>query len=164
MSKSLFVALLLASFLWSCAETAIDNSAALDVPITHVVKAGETKTVATLEIEGMMCEKTCVNKIQKELQSVAGVTSADIDFDADRKSDLAIVEFDPSIVDEKSLILAIHDIAEGKLYKVIRMEVVQYEPGQSSVKVGEVQNDQSFDVRAIFQFPNIFGLLEKLIR
>ncbi len=164
MHKSLFAAILISSFLWSCAGSTTDSLVSIDTPITHTVKAGDVKTIATLEIEGMMCEMACGGKIKKELQALKGVKLANIDFDSERKGDLAIVEFDPSVTDESALILAVEQIAEGKLYHVTKMDVVKYEPGQGSVKASDSSEDASFDVRAVFQFPNIFGLLEKLIR
>ena len=102
-----------------------------DVPVQHVDRAGAMEeTVAQLAISGMMCEIACVSKVRKELYDLPGVTRADIQFDADRKVDTALVVFDPKVVSPETLIATVEEIGDG-LYDVETAEVVHYAPESS---------------------------------
>jgi len=102
-----------------------------DIPVHHVDRAGTTEeTVAQLAISGMMCEIACVSKVRKELYDLPGVTRADIQFDADRKVDTALVVFDPNVVAPETLIATVEEIGGG-LYDVEMAEVVHYAPESS---------------------------------
>ena len=102
-----------------------------DVPVRHVDRAGAMEeTVAQLAISGMMCEIACVSKVRKELFDLPGVTRADIQFDADRKVDTALVVFDPEVVSPETLIATVEEIGDG-LYDVETAEVVHYAPESS---------------------------------
>lgn len=131
--------------------------------ITHQTKTGAAKTMATLEIDGMMCATACGGKIRKEIDALNGVKLTTIDFEDNRDINKAIVEFDPAVLDENELIKTVNQIADGKLYVVKEMEVTTFEPGAE--KESEAKKEESsFDVQSVFQYPNIFNLLEKLIR
>lgn len=86
---------------------------------------GERST-ARLEVTGMMCAHACGGKIKKELLEIPGVANAAIDFESDRPSNLAIVEFDPEQVNPDDLVKTITGIAEGKLYGVESVEVTHF--------------------------------------
>lgn len=99
-----------------------------DIEIGHVDRAGQMEeTVAELAISGMMCEIACVSKVRKELYDLPGVTRADIQFDADRTVDTALVVFDPSVVAAEVLIATVEEIGDG-LYDVEAAQVVHYAP------------------------------------
>jgi len=105
-----------------------------DITFTEVNQVGATeKTVAKLEIDGMMCEVGCVAKVKKELLEQEGVSNVTIDFEKGRKSRFAIVEFDPKIKDALSLSSAVTEIADGKLYGVRTVEVTNYAPASSTL-------------------------------
>lgn len=84
------------------------------------------RSVARLEIEGMMCEVACGGKISKELIEVSGVAHAQIDFNADRLVNFVEVEFDPRLVKPEALASAVHAIADGRLYKVHEVDVTHF--------------------------------------
>ena len=99
-----------------------------DIEIGHVDRAGQMEeTVAELAISGMMCEIACVSKVRKELYDLPGVTRADIQFDADRTVDTALVVFDPSVIAAEVLIATVEEIGDG-LYDVEAAQVVHYAP------------------------------------
>lgn len=86
---------------------------------------GERST-AKLNVTGMMCAHACGGKIKKELLEIHGVANATIDFEEDRATNLAIVEFDPAQVNPDDLVKTITGIAEGKLYGVEAVEVTHF--------------------------------------
>jgi copper chaperone CopZ len=164
MNKFLIYISFIAFVLSACNSHSVEQEGA---EVSHVVKVGEPKTTATLAIDGMMCEMACGGKIRKELEAIEGVTLASIDFKDERPLNTAMVEYDPSKVDEKKLISTVNQIADGKLYSVKSVEVVQYERkelNRSSAKKTEGDEEVSFDVQRVFKFPDVFHLLEKLIR
>lgn len=84
------------------------------------------RSVARLEIEGMMCEVACGGKISKELIEVSGVAHAQIDFYANRLVNFVEVEFDPRLVEPEALASAVNGIADGRLYKVHEVDVTHF--------------------------------------
>ena len=113
---SLFSFFLLASFLIvGCSEPFQGTP-----EITSVVKkeGSQVKRIATLEIEGMMCEIGCVAKVKKELLELEGVSNVVMDFDSDRETNFANVEFDINSVSLFSIYNSVNSIADGKLYGV----------------------------------------------
>lgn len=161
MKKLFYFFTALAVFALACNTST--NTELNNTKITHSTKTGAAKTMATLNIDGMMCATACGGKIRKEIDGLEGVKLTTIDFEDNRDINQAIVEFDPSVLDESKLIETVNTIADGKLYVVKEMEVVTFEPG--SEKESESNKEESnFDVQSVFQYPNIFNLLEKLIR
>ena len=90
------------------------------------------KTIARLEINGMMCEVGCVAKVKKELLAEEGVSNVKIDFKKGREFNFASIEYDPTHGDVQSLSAVVNDIADGKLYGVKSIEVTYFAPAASS--------------------------------
>ena len=88
----------------------------------------EGKRSAKLEIEGMMCEVGCASKIKKELLELEGVASVIIDFDSDRSTDFAIIEYAENTIEPGALASTVNGIADGRLYGVPSIEVTNYSP------------------------------------
>ena len=94
---------------------------------TEVIKEGpESRRTLRLEIEGMMCEVGCASKIKKELLEQDAVSSVIIDFDKDRETDFAIVEYDPKGNTQINIYNCVNMIADRKLYKVKSVETTFY--------------------------------------
>ena len=99
----------------------------VDTVITSVEAVGpDGKTSAKLEIQGMMCEVGCAAKVKKELLELDGVASVIIDFDSERESDFAIVEYDEKTIKPELLALTVSGIADGKLYGVPSLEITNF--------------------------------------
>ena len=96
----------------------------VDTVITFIEAVGpDGKTSAKLEIQGMMCEVGCAAKVKKELLELDGVASVIIDFDSERESDFAIVEYDEKAIKPELLASTVNGIADGKLYGVPSLEI-----------------------------------------
>jgi copper chaperone CopZ len=119
------------SFLQSCG----DAPYAGEITVSEFTKVGPSeKTIARLEINGMMCEVGCVAKVKKELLAEEGVSNVIIDFKKGREFNFASIEYDPTHGDVQSLSAVVNDIADGKLYGVKSIEVTYFAPAASSSK------------------------------
>jgi copper chaperone CopZ len=97
--------------------------------ITNVIMEGsKEKRVAILEIEGMMCEIGCVSKVKKELLELEGVSNVFMDFDSDRETNFANVEYDIKKVSLFSIYNSVNIIADGRLYGVKAVVDTEYRP------------------------------------
>ena len=116
-------ALLAATLLSSCGGP---KPPAVDTVYEEFHKEGTVdKTVAEMSVEGMMCEVGCVAKVRKELLEVPGVASATIDFEKDRKLNVAVAEYDADVVDAEVLVAKVTAIGDG-MYPVHRMAVTHH--------------------------------------
>ena len=97
---------------------------------TSVVKneGFQAKRLARLEIDGMMCEVGCVTKVKKELLELEGVSNVIMDFDSDRGTNFANVEYEIKTISLFSIYNAVNSIADGKLYGVKAVVDTEYRP------------------------------------
>ena len=129
-STLLVTALVIAVFIITGCERNIE---VYDLVVTEVNEVGELrKTTAKLEIKGMMCEVGCVAKVKKELLEQKGVSNVTVNFESDRESDFATIEYDPQIETVESLASVVTNIADGKLYGVPSALVTNYAPSTSN--------------------------------
>lgn len=140
-------------------------------PTFTVVQTSEAKkTVASLEIEGMGCAMACGSAINKAISGLDGVLATEIDFDAARDSDFAIVEFDESKVSAEQMMEAVNTLRKGH-YKVSAVTIEQHVPaanGSSAVEESSTGGEASktkgqIDTRS-FTLPNILDILNRFIR
>ena len=98
-----------------------------DYQLTEVHEAGPAiKTMARLDVSGMMCAHACGGKIKKELLEIPGVANATIDFENSRGVNFADVEYDPGQVSSDQLVAVITQIADGRLYGVDAVQVTHF--------------------------------------
>lgn len=74
-------------------------------------------TEADITIEGMSCEINCVSSVKKALRKVDGITSVEIDFDAERNGDYCKVQYDNAALNIQSIQTIIESVNNGE-YKV----------------------------------------------
>jgi len=119
------------SFLQSCGDQPYTG----EITISEFTKVGPIeKTIAQLEINGMMCEVGCVAKVKKELLAQDGVSNVKIDFEKGREYNFASIEYDPTNREVHSLSAVVNEIADGKLYGVRSVEVTYFAPAASSTE------------------------------
>lgn len=109
----------------SCGPDGEELSANTEIVRTEVqstITSGTPVSIASLGIEGMSCEKMCGGAIKKALEGTAGVISAEIEFDAEKEIDIAVVKYSPGEVQDASLISVVNELRDG-LYKVRSVEV-----------------------------------------
>ena len=120
------------SLLLSCGEDPYTG----EIEVSETTKFGAVpKTVAKLEISGMMCEVGCVNKVYKELNVQAKVFNVVMDFEPGREFNFATIEYSPSDWNATSATLlssVVNEIADGKLYGVKSVDVTHFSPAAPS--------------------------------
>jgi len=95
------------------------NHETAKIETIKTVKSGDqNQTKAVLNIEGMTCEVSCAGYINKKLNGMNGVLSAEVLFEKNQ----AIVQYDETKLTEKDLISEIEKLNEGQ-YKITRVEV-----------------------------------------
>ena len=146
-------------------------------PDTTVIPTDVTRTVvevadmaegfyrADLSISGMSCEMMCGGAIKKALAKVEGVESTDIDFDAEKDVDHAIVTFKSDIVDDAALVAAVNAIHDGA-YQV-QAVVVEVPVGSSAVQASNAKGDARKSVTddlPEIQMPSLMDILSSIIQ
>jgi copper chaperone CopZ len=120
--------------LLACGEP--PKQALTETVITHRDLDSEViKTVAKMNISGMMCADGCGGKIQQDLRALPGVVLTELEFEENRAENIVKVEFDPAVTDEKKLIECVQSIADGK-YRVSSVEVLHYHGLQNKSTIG----------------------------
>lgn len=135
--------------------------------IEYTINADANESVATLEIEGMMCEHGCVATIKQKVGALAGVNSIEIDFE----QDLATVSFDPAKISEKEIISEIQRINDEQ-YTVTKAKVEQANTASKATSLKDEKESKKTrkffeevaveDIQPKIVFPNIFGLFQKI--
>lgn len=127
------------------------NSAASE---EHIIE----QRSAVIAIEGMMCEKGCKSTIQNKLSEMDGVSSCEINFEAQK----AVIKYDSKKLKADDFITKINGIADG-IYKAILVEDKDLEntPLQPNDKKG--QNNGTSVSEFSFQIPNFYKFFTDLL-
>lgn len=111
MRKIGFLTWLLTLGLFACQSGSSSN-------VKEVSDEDIARTVAThmaeIEVEGMTCEMGCGSEIRKALRNTGSVARVDFDFQADRKVNLAKVQFDSETIDVQEMKRVIESLNKGK--------------------------------------------------
>ncbi len=121
-------------------------------------------TAVEFKIDGMTCEMGCVAAIKGQLGKTKGVYKYDINFE----NKTAVVEFNKEQISAQDVVKTVESVNEGA-YKVDGKKTKCIaECGDAPSKKSETNASSSSNEQKIshdsFQIPNIFGLLEYLIR
>lgn len=107
-------------FLLSCNAT--DSDIVSEEKTVEIAKEDIlADTVIKIEIEGMTCEMGCVTTIRNKVNRMKGVTNFGMDFDAERTSDYAKIQFDSRVVSSEDIKNTIEGIAQG-IYSVVDIQ------------------------------------------
>lgn len=98
-------------------KTAAITSKINSVPVKKPIAAENLQT-ASFTIKGMTCAYGCAKTIEKELSDLDGVQKASVDFD--KKT--ALVIFDKTIQNPKTLTNLVQKSGDGKTYKVSNLQ------------------------------------------
>lgn len=138
-------------------KTAQDKGAVKVSYVDNIEKGGD----AQIMIEGMTCERMCVNAVSKSIAAVPSVTVQEMRFDAEQSIDTLIVSYDASQISEQELIEAIESLAGGDTYHVKEVQLskdaktsehFEYENGWKGPNVDRYR----------FEVPNFFDVLRKV--
>ena len=171
MRKLLLLSALFALIISACkneepTDGAASTAVQTNVEIVRTSATGPAHTTAVLYVEGMMCAKACGGKIMQELAELNGVSETSIDYAEGRELNSASLTFDPAVVNESELIQTINSIADGKLYQVVKMEVVTYTPGSADENDTDIETQNAasvLDLTSVFRFPNVFQIIRNFL-
>ncbi len=164
MKKFIFVASL-GVILSACStDVAPENT-----PETEEIAAAEVhpNQVLTMEIDGMVCQMGCGGSIRKGLKGTNGVASVEFDFEEERKTNIAKIAFDKSIVTSEELIKVVADLNDGQFL----VGTVSFEDVAVSVKSNKTKklkdgdNSSKVDVSSsTIKFPNLLDVFSGLLK
>jgi len=90
-----------------------------EVSTVEIAKADlKADTEIKIEIEGMTCVMGCVTTIRNKVNRMKGVTHFEMDFDVERTSDYATIQFDSRVLSSDDIKNTIEEIAQG-IYSVV---------------------------------------------
>jgi Cu+-exporting ATPase len=127
----------------------------------NIIEDGEAKTLASLSIEGMSCEKMCAGLINEKLSNLEGVKSCNIDFE----SKVASVEFDDEKLNEDKMIETIRSLNDGQ-YSVSKVEINK--TIVKEIEIEEKDEEESKETAYLDQdgtaisFFNIFDVISRI--
>ncbi|GEM56546.1 hypothetical protein B0A58_13845 [Flavobacterium branchiophilum NBRC 15030 = ATCC 35035] len=87
--------------------------------LQNPIAADAATSHADLTIDGMSCAIGCAKTIEDKLNHTEGVSKAKVDFDKKTAS----IDFDGNVQTPEKLIAVIEAEADGKTYKVSKLEV-----------------------------------------
>ena len=82
------------------------NTETIEAKTTDVVV--NPNQLLTMEIDGMVCQMGCGGAIRKGLKDTKGVASVEFDFEEERKTNVAKIAYDKSIVSSEELITTLY--------------------------------------------------------
>ena len=127
------------------------------------VDFGYEQPTAKLMIEGMSCERMCVNAVKKSIATVPTVEINEMLFDSDAAVDTLIVHFDPAKVSEKELVKAVEDLAGGDTYQVKEIQLSKDAKTSCTRDRSKRTKKNNGDARQYtFTVPNPFEVLRKV--
>lgn len=169
-TKLFFTAILGSLLLISCGGEKKNDKNEKKKDTTAVVTAPELNitpnAIADLGIKGMVCEMNCVGTVKKTILAIAGVVSWDMEFDAEKDLNHAKVKFDKTLVSEKQMVDAIHQLNDGQ-YKVESIDVremtdeeIKTEAATSEVidEIQQTEEEVTSGSGGTLSMPNIFDV------
>lgn len=127
--------------------------------------AEPSKSVMEIKVDGMSCSHSCAPYIQKKLSKTEGVLDAQVTFE----NKTAIVTIDENKVKPDEVVNVIKTIADGQ-YNVESFETKKSTTEKNDNKQEQPSSSKDFDITdpnvssSGFQLPNLFSLLNSLIR
>ncbi len=128
--------------------------------IKTVIASGTPVSTASLGIEGMSCAVMCGGKIKKALESTQGVISAEIEFDAEKKIDVAVVRYHPEEVSDEALIKVVNELRDG-VYKV--RTVIVEDQVKEERDTEDSGSEKTALVPAKVELPSLMDLLSAVL-
>ncbi len=125
--------------------------------VDNIEKGGD----ALIMIEGMSCERMCVNAVSKSIAAVPSVTIQEMRFDTAQSIDTLIVNYDATQTNERALIEAIESLAGGDTYRVKEVQLSKDAKTSEHFKYENGWKGPNVD-RYRFEVPNFFDVLRKV--
>jgi len=119
----------------------------------------------TMEIDGMVCQMGCGGSIRKGLKETNGVASVEFDFEEERKTNVAKIAYDKSIVSSEELIKVVSNLNEGQfLVGTVSFEDVSIPVKTTKTSLNKKTEDPKVEVSSSYvKLPNLLDLFSGLL-
>ncbi len=164
MKKIVFV--LTAGVLFSScsSEQKTENSEKAKVETAKVVV--NPNQMLTMEIDGMVCQMGCGGSIRKGLKGTNGVASVEFDYEDERKTNIAKIAYDKSIVSSEELIKVVSNLNEGQfLVGTVSFEDMTIPTKTTKTSSTKTKEEPKVEVSSSYvKLPNLLDLFSGLLR
>ena len=181
MTKSLFVIAILSMSLVACesANTSTEDGKSLTEKkkdnknkenkdeIAEVKVVVEPNRLLTMELDGMVCSMGCGGSIRKELNATGAIADCDFDFEDERTTNVATIQFDKDKITADEIVKIVSEMNDGQfsIGKTASEEFIAA-PTVKEVKTSSRKTSDA-KIRVVssssFQVPNIFDLFSGLL-
>ena len=181
MTKNLFVIAILSMSLVACesAVTSTEDGKSLTEKkkdnknkgnkdeLAEVKVVVEPNRVLTMELDGMVCSMGCGGSIRKELNATGAIADCDFDFEDERATDLATIQFDKDKITADEIVKIVSEINDGQ-FSIGKTESEEF-MAAPAVKENNTSSHRTSDAKikvvssSSFQVPNIFDLFSSLL-
>ncbi|MFT6921460.1 MAG: hypothetical protein ACJA1C_000454 [Crocinitomicaceae bacterium] len=181
MTKSLFVIAIISMSLVACesANKPTEDGKSLtekkkdDKNKDNMDKLAEVKVVVepnrvlTIELDGMVCSMGCGGSIRKELNATGAIADCDFDFEDERTTDVATIQFDKNKITADEIVKIVSEMNDGQfsIGKTASEEFI----AAPTVKEDNTSSRRTSDAKikvvssTSFRMPNIFDLFSGLL-
>lgn len=120
----------------------------------------------TMEIDGMVCQMGCGGSIRKGLKETKGVASVEFDFEEERKTNVAKIAYDKSIVSSEELINVVSKLNEGQfLVGTVSFEDVTIPAKATKTSSTKTNEKPKIEVSSSYvKLPNLLDLFSGLLK
>jgi len=132
-----------------------------------VVAVVQPNQILTMEIDGMVCKMGCGGSIRKGLKETNGVATVEFDFEEERKTNIAKITYDKSIVSSEELVKIVSKLNDGQ-FLVGTISFEDYSEPVKATKTSTTKNNTeenpNVEVSSTsLKFPNLFDLFSGLL-
>lgn len=158
--------ILVATVLFSAcsSEKSVEN---IENKVVETVAVVNPNQILTMEIDGMVCQMGCGGSIRKGLKGTNGVASVEFDFEEERKTNIAKITYDKSIVSSEELVKVVSKLNDGQfLVGTISFEdyIAPAKATKTSTVKKHTEEKPNVEVSSTsLKFPNLFDLFSGLL-
>lgn len=140
------------------------NTETIEAKTTDVVV--NPNQLLAMEIDGMVCQMGCGGAIRKGLKDTKGVASVEFDFEEERKTNVAKIAYDKSIVSSEELITVVSKLNEGQfLVGTVSFEDMTIPSKATNSSTSKSTEQPKVEVSSSYvKLPNLFDLFSGLLR
>jgi copper chaperone CopZ len=157
MKRRLFSALLVTTIIFGACNSAPEPkeiTIETEEAVTEKAPVNPDK-IAEIGISGMSCEMNCVSSIRKALLKMEGVATFEMEFDAEKDVNTAIVKFDSKAVSAEEMISTIEQVNDG-IYKVEN-------ESSKSISEGGVNSSEANSAKESGTSISVFSLVDLVL-
>lgn len=165
MKKLIFI--LAAGIIFSACsdEKVVENS---ENSTENIIVEVHPNQMLTMEIDGMVCKMGCGGSIRKGLKETNGVATVDFDFEEERKTNIAKITYDKSIVSSEELIKIVSKLNDGQfLVGTVSFEDYTAPAKATKTSATKKHTEEKTNVEvseSYVKLPNLFDLFSGLLR